>query len=122
MIVRVASCRELSDDREAVTRLANHYWAIEKNGTHVTMLLPWFPSFARKAKQKATVALYATLLSYITARRKSPTLSDTEPIDLFISQGLSNDTIVGVRPPLRFFYTIWTNVANRRSWVLSLLE
>jgi hypothetical protein len=98
----VASCRELSDDREAVTRIAKHYWSIEKNGTHVTMLLPWFPSFARKAKQKATMALYATILSYVTARRKALTLSIVDPIDFFISQELSNDTIVGVRPPCDF--------------------
>ena len=97
MVVRMASCRELSDDREAVTQLGKHYLAIEKNATPVTILFPWFPGSTKKAKQKATMALYTTLLSYVAARRKSSTLSDMEPIDFFMSQGLSDDTIVGVR-------------------------
>jgi hypothetical protein len=99
MTVRMTSCRDLSEDKEAVTRLAKYLRAIEENNTPVTILLPWFPSFAKKAKQKATMALYTTILSYITARRKSSALSNIDPIDLFISQGISDNTIVGVRPP-----------------------
>ena len=96
MTVRMASCRELSEDGEAVSRLAKHYWAIEKSATPITMLFPWFPSSAMKAKQKETLALYNMILSYVTARRKSSTPT-MDPIDLFISQGISDDHIVGVR-------------------------
>lgn len=97
MTVRMASCRELSEDREAVSRLAKHYWAVEKNATPVTILFPWFPSSAKKAKQKATLALYTTILSYVEGRRKSSTPS-MDPIDLFILEGSSNDKLVGVSP------------------------
>jgi sterol 14-demethylase len=93
MTVRMASCRELSEDRDAVSRLAKHYWAIERNATPITILLPWFPSSAKKAKQKATMALYTMILSYVIARRKSSNPS-MDSIDLFISRGLSNDIIV----------------------------
>ena len=96
MTVRMASCRELSEDREATARLAKNYLEIEKNGTPLTVLFPWFPSFANKAKKRATAALYNTFLSYIELRRKSSTPSN-DPIDLFISQGLSNDLIIEVR-------------------------
>jgi hypothetical protein len=102
MIVRIASCRDLSEDKEAVTRLGKHYLIIEKNATPVTILFPWFSGSTKKAKQKATMALYTTLLSYVAARRKSPTPPDMDPIDFFISQGISDDTIVGVRPPYDF--------------------
>jgi hypothetical protein len=98
MTVRLASCRELSEDREAVAQLANKFWEIEKNGTAVTSILfPWFPSFARRAKIKATKALCNIFLTYIDLRRKSSTPSN-DPIDFFISEGLSDDDIIAVRP------------------------
>jgi hypothetical protein len=97
MTVRMASCRELSEDREAIAQLAKKYWEIEKNGTAVTILFPWFPSFARRAKKKATKALYSIFLKYIELRRKSSTPSN-DPIDLFISEGMSDDDIIRVRP------------------------
>ena len=97
MTVRMASCRELSEDREAIALLSKNYMEVEKNGTPVTLLFPWFPSFAKRAKIKATKALYNTFLPYINLRRKSPTPSN-DPIDIFISQGLSDEGIIQVRP------------------------
>ena len=98
MTVRMASCRELSEDKEAISQLAKNYMEIEKNGTAITaVLFPWFPSFALRAKKKATTALYNLLLSYVELRRKS-SVPNNDPIDLFISQGLSDDAIIGVRP------------------------
>lgn len=98
MTVRMASCRELSEDREAVSRLAKHFLDIEKNSTTASILLPWLPSSAKQAKKKATMALYTMLLSYVEARRKAPTPS-MDSIDLFISEGISNNSIVGVNLP-----------------------
>ena len=97
MTVRMASCRELSEDREAIAKLAKDYMEIEKNGTAVTILFPWFPSFAKRAKKKATKALYDTFSSYVKIRRNSSTPSN-DPIDFFISQGLSDHIIIEVRP------------------------
>ena len=97
MTVRMASCRELSEDREAIALLSKNYLEVEKNGTPVTVLLPWFPSLAKRAKIKATKVLYDTFLSYIDLRRKSSTPSN-DPIDLFISQGISDKEIISVRP------------------------
>lgn len=97
MTVRMATCRELSDDREAVSRLAKHFWDLEKSATPVAVLLPWLPTSAKKKKKNATMGLYTMLLSYVHLRRKSPTPS-MDTIDLFISQGLPNDIIVAVSP------------------------
>ena len=96
LTVRMASCRELSEDKEAVVQLAKDYIDIEKNGTTVTILFPWLPSFAKRAKKKATKALYDTFLSYVKIRRNSSTPSN-DPIDFFISQGLSDHVIIEVR-------------------------
>ncbi|KAF8802731.1 cytochrome P450 [Phlegmacium glaucopus] len=115
MTVRMATCRELSDDREAVSRVAKHYWDIEKSATPVSVLLPWFPSSARKAKQNATMALYNMLLSYVNVRRKASTPS-MDPIDFFISQGISDDTIVGTIMGIIFAGVINTGVNS--SWAL----
>jgi sterol 14-demethylase len=93
----MATCKELSEDREAIARLTKSYMEIEKSGTPATVLLPWFPSFAKRAKRKATMVLYDTFLEFVELRRKS-SIPSNDPIDLFISQGLSNDAIISVRP------------------------
>ena len=91
----MATCNELSEDREVVNQIVQHYWANENlAATPVTSLFPWFPSFAKKAKQKAIRVLYDIFLSYVNIRRESSTLS-MDPIDFFISQGISDDAIVG---------------------------
>ena len=97
MTVRMVTCRELSEDREAIARLSENYLEVEKNaGTPATLLIPWFPSHAKREKRKATMVLYSTFLRYIQLRRNSSNPSN-DPIDLFISQGLSDDAIIGVR-------------------------
>jgi len=115
MTVRMATCRELSEDREAVTRLAKNYWDIEKNGTPFSVLLPWFPSSAKKAKTKATMDLYTTLSSYVEARRKASTPS-MDPIDLLISHGISNNDITGTVIGIVFAGVINTGVNS--CWAL----
>ena len=97
MTIRMASCQELSDDKKALADLANHYWTIEQCATPISLLLPWFPSPMQKTKEKATTALYGLLLSFVKLRRNSPT-SSTDPIDLLIAQGDSDENIVGVSP------------------------
>ena len=97
MTVRMASCKELAEDREAIARIEKHFCEIETNGTLITILLPWFPGSSKRAKKKATQDLYNLFLSFVTLRRTSLTPSN-DPIDLFISQGLSDDIIIHVRP------------------------
>ena len=92
----MATCKELSEDREAIARLSKNYLEVAKNGTPVTLLVPWFPSHAKREKRKATIVLYSTFLRYIQLRRKSSNPSN-DPIDLFISLGLSDDAIIAVR-------------------------
>ena len=94
----MASCRELSEDREAVGRVAKLYAEVEKTTSPVNILLPWFPTFSKRTKQKATTALYDLLLSYINLRRKASTPS-VDAIDLFISQGISDYSIIQVSVP-----------------------
>jgi len=98
-----------------MSRLAKYYWDVEKNTTAITVLLPWFPSSAKRAKKKATTALYDMLLSYIDLRRKVSTPS-LDAIDLFISQGISDYNIIST-----ISATIGAGVVNtgvNSSWAL----
>lgn len=95
MTVRMATCRELSEDRDAVDRLFGLYWKLEKSATPVGLLLPWLPSKAKKDKQQATADLYNMLSGYVDSRR-SAGVPGSDAIDLLIAQDEDNPAIVGV--------------------------
>lgn len=92
----MATCQELAEDRKAMDSLAQYYWTLEKSATPVSLLLPWFPGPAKKAKEQSTIALY-TLFSHFVDLRRNASVPSTDPIDLLIAQGHSNETIIGVR-------------------------
>jgi len=94
MTVRLATCRELSEDKEAISQLARHYWDLEKSATPVSLLFPWFPGQAKKAKKEATQKLYNLIAGYVDIRRKAPEPT-SDAIDVLIAAGDSNESIVG---------------------------
>ncbi|KAG6899118.1 hypothetical protein C0993_000644 [Termitomyces sp. T159_Od127] len=93
MTVRLATCRELSEDKEAISQLAHNYWELEKSATPFALLFPWFPCPAKRAKREATQKLYDMLLKYVDLRRKA-TERTTDAIDVLISGGDSDDVII----------------------------
>ena len=109
MTVRLATCRELSEDHEAVAQLAEHYWNMEKSTTPVSVLLPWFPSSAKKTKAKATLGLYTLLSSYVRLRRNASTPT-TDTIDALLGQGVSDDAIVQTIMAIVFVGVVNTGV------------
>ncbi|KAF8069216.1 cytochrome P450 [Lyophyllum atratum] len=94
MNVRLATCRELSEDKAAITKLGQHYWELEKSATPFALLLPWFPSRAKKAQQEATLQLYLLVAGFVEARRKA-TPPNSDAIDVLIAAGDSTESIVG---------------------------
>ena len=95
MTVRMASCEELASDPRAVQRLGELYWMLEKSATPLCLLLPWFPSTAKKQKEQATQGLYDLLSHYVDVRRKD-NVRNSDAIDVLIADGVDNDNIVGV--------------------------
>ena len=95
MTVRMATCRELAEDKQAVEDLTRHYLNVEQSNTPVSLLLPWFPGPAKKAKDKATLDLYLLINKYVTMRREA-TIPSMDPIDLLIANGDSNEAIIFV--------------------------
>ncbi|KAG6829615.1 hypothetical protein H0H92_004022 [Tricholoma furcatifolium] len=93
MTVRLATCRELSEDKESISQLAGHYWELEKSATPVSVLFPWFPGPAKKAKEAATRDLYNLLHRYIEIRRDAKE-STSDALDVLIAAGESDDAII----------------------------
>jgi hypothetical protein len=89
----MATCRELASDLSAVARLRKHYLILEKSATPVALLLPWFPSPAKHAKEASTKVLYTMLWDYIE-ERKAASAPSSDAIDVLLGQGLSNDVII----------------------------
>jgi len=97
MTVRLATCQELAENKDDIERLTQHYWDLEKSATPMALLLPWFPSRAKKAQKNSTRALFTLLYKYVDLRRKAPVPS-SDPIDTLIAYGDTNEAIVGVIP------------------------
>lgn len=96
MTVRMATCRELSEDEEALSRLQHHYWILEKSATPAALLFPWFPGTAKRNKQAATKELYIMIHGYIETRRAA-TVPTSDTLDVLISEGMDDDCIISVR-------------------------
>jgi len=103
MTVRMATCRELAEDKQAVQDVRKHYFDMEQSRTPVSVLLPWFPGPAKEVKMRATRELYLLIKKYITMRRETKSPS-SDPIDLLIGNGDSDDVIINVSA-LNFFYS-----------------
>ncbi|GLB42457.1 putative cytochrome P450 [Lyophyllum shimeji] len=94
MNVRLATCRELAEDKKAVAKLGRHYWELEKAASPVALLLPWFPSRAKKDQEAATMNLFQLIAGYVELRRKAPH-PNSDAIDVLIANGDSTEAIVG---------------------------
>jgi sterol 14-demethylase len=74
----------------ALAKLQHHYWIIEKSATPTALLLPWFPSPAKRAKEASTKVLYTMLRKEKKHRRRARTRS----ICYYLDEGTSNDNII----------------------------
>ena len=92
----MATCRSLATNRAEVTRLANLYWIVEKSATPVKLLLPWFPSKAKKESARCTRELYKMLDGYVEKQRKTPEGLGSDAIDVLIGEGVKNPDIIQV--------------------------
>ena len=102
MTIRMATCRELAEDKQVVQDFRKHYFDMEQSRTPVSVLLPWFPGPAMKVKKKATRELHALIKKYVTMRRGTKNPS-SDPIDLLIANGDSDEIIISVSA-INLFY------------------
>lgn len=95
MTARIATCQELTKNKNDIDQLIQHYRDLDKSTTPVNVLLPWFPSQAKKTQEQATRALFTLVHKYVDLRRKAAAPSN-DPIDILIAHGDTDETIVGV--------------------------
>ncbi|KAG6915836.1 hypothetical protein DXG01_009622 [Tephrocybe rancida] len=93
MLVRLASCHELSKDKEALAQLARHYWDLEKSSTPFALMFPWFPGPGRRSIERATKNMCDLVSGFVELRRRA-TEPSSDAIDILIAEGATNDAIV----------------------------
>ena len=81
MTARLATCEDLSK-------------ILMTSSTPTALLLPWFPSPARKATKEATTKLFIMLATYVEGRRNAEPTNDA--IDIMIADGETTEKIVEV--------------------------
>jgi hypothetical protein len=96
MTARIAACRDLANNKSDLKRIGELLMTLQTSATPASLLLPWFPSPARKAKKQATTELYTMLYPYVEKRKQAEPTSDG--IDLLIADGMATQGVVGVGP------------------------
>lgn len=95
MTVRMGTCRELADNRQATARLSELFLLHEQATSPISLLLPWLPGRDKKTKETATRGLFDILSNYVDLRRKSNVQSN-DGIDLLIATGYDDATTISV--------------------------
>jgi hypothetical protein len=98
MTIRMATCRELATDLDAIDKLQKDYWMLKNSATPAALLLPWLPSMGSRNRKQATKNLYKTLYGYVEKRKVSTPSSDA--IDTLLARGLSADDTIRVGIPV----------------------
>ncbi|THH10817.1 hypothetical protein EW146_g8249, partial [Bondarzewia mesenterica] len=93
MTIRLASCRELSEDEQAVDSVRVDFDQLERNSNATSLLLPWLPSPSKKRKTAATKRLFDLLNKFVELRRHADVPS-SDAIDVMLGHGYSNELII----------------------------
>jgi hypothetical protein len=96
MTVRMASCRDLAKNGADLKKIQHFFLTLQTSATPASLLLPWFPSPARKRVKEATTDLFTMLCTYIESRRHAKLTSDA--IDVLVADGETTQTITAVSP------------------------
>ena len=96
MTARMATCHDLTKNEADLKKINELFMTLQTNATPTSLLLPWFPSPARKTGKEATTELFTMLYTYVENRRNAEPTSDA--IDVLIADGETTQNIVGVCP------------------------
>ena len=96
MTVRMATCHDLTKNEADLKKIGELFMTLQTSSTPTSLLLPWFPSPARRTGRRATLEMYTVLHTYVENRRRAEPTSDA--IDVLIVDGETTQNIVGVSP------------------------
>ncbi|KAJ7465108.1 cytochrome P450 [Mycena latifolia] len=113
LTVRMGSCHELAEDKKTVARMAELLDVVDDNSTPASLLLPWFPSPARRTKDRAIKELFTTVESYVEIRRTA-SVRTSETIDYLLGEGHSPRSIIQF--VIGFIYAGYINTGMNACW------
>ena len=96
MTVRIATCDDLAKNEADLKKIGELFMTLQKSTTPVSLVLPWFPSPAKKSGKQATTEMYTMLRTYVEARGHAEPTNDA--IDILVADGETTQNIVGVSP------------------------
>jgi hypothetical protein len=96
MTAHIITCRDLARNKSDRKRIAELFVTLQTSATPASLVLPWFPSSARKTGKQATTEIYTMFYTYVENRRQAEPTNDA--IDLLIANGGSTQDIVGASP------------------------
>ena len=91
----MTTCHDLTKNEANLKKIKESFMTLQTSATPA-LLLPWFPSPARKTGKQATTEMYTILYTYVEARRYAELASDA--IDVLIADGETTQNIIGVSP------------------------
>lgn len=98
MATHMATCRDLIKNKTDLKKIGELLLTVQASTPPTSLILPWFPSPAKKIKKQATIELYTMLYTYVETRRHAEPTSDA--IDFLIADGETTQNIVGASPAL----------------------
>jgi len=96
MTAHIIACHDLAKNEADLKKIGELFLTLQTSATPASLLLPWFPSSARKTGKEATTELFTMLYAYVETRRHAGSTSDA--IDVLIADGETTQNIVGVSP------------------------
>ena len=96
MTARMTTCHDLTKNEGDIKKIGELFLTLEKSATPTSLLLPWFPSPARRTGKEATTELFTLLYTYVEARRQAEPANDS--VDVLIADGETTQNIVKVSP------------------------
>jgi cytochrome P450 len=96
MTARMTTCHDLTKNEADLKKIEEQFMTLIASSTPASLLLPWFPSPARKKGKHANTNLYTIFYTYVEIRRHAEPTSDA--IDVLIAEGETTQNIVGVSP------------------------
>ena len=90
----MATCHDLTKNEADLKKIGELFFTLQTSATPTSLVLPWFPSPARKAVKQATTELFTILRTYVETRRSAEPTSDA--IDVMIAEGETTQNIVRV--------------------------
>jgi hypothetical protein len=96
MTVWTFTCRDLAKNGFDRKKIQELFLTLQTSATPASLLLPWFPSPARKRVKQATTEFFTMLWTYVETRRHAEPTSDA--MDVLIADGETTQNIVKVSP------------------------